>query len=81
MALAWWYQCSRKDSTLDVVLRDINIMGVLPGRRTWLQEMFQVVAERGIKPISTKYSLSQVNELVKECEKVKGEKAVIDMSL
>ncbi|EED16999.1 glycoprotease family protein, putative [Talaromyces stipitatus ATCC 10500] len=67
-------------SSHDVVLRDIKIIGVLPGRRAWLQEMFEVVAEKGIRPVSKKYALSQVNELVKDCEKGQGvEVGIISM--
>jgi D-arabinose 1-dehydrogenase-like Zn-dependent alcohol dehydrogenase len=42
--------------------------------------MFEVVAEKGVRPVSKKYGLSQVNELVKECEEGQGGKAVVDMS-
>lgn len=68
-------------SAHDVVLRDIKVVGVLPGHRAWLQEMFQVATQNNIKPISKMYALSQVNDLVKECEKGHGGKAVIDMNL
>jgi D-arabinose 1-dehydrogenase-like Zn-dependent alcohol dehydrogenase len=68
-------------SSHDVVLRDIKIVGVLPGRKAWLQEMFEFVAEKGVRPVSKKYALSQVNELVKGCEQGHGGKAVVDMSI
>jgi len=58
-------------SSHDIVLRGINIVGVLPGRRAWLQEMFEVVAEKGIRPVSKKYALSQVSELVSDVRKGK----------
>ncbi|KAK4196772.1 putative alcohol dehydrogenase [Triangularia verruculosa] len=68
-------------SARDVVFRDISIVGSLVGSNKVLREMVTFAAEHNVQARIKTYPLKELNDLVLEYKKGKGEKLVIDMTL
>ncbi|KAK2810082.1 hypothetical protein FQN50_003276 [Emmonsiellopsis sp. PD_5] len=68
-------------SAVDVVIRDISIVGSFVGTGKVTQEMLDFASKHGVKSVSKCFSLAQLNDLVREYHEAPGGKLVVDMSL
>jgi D-arabinose 1-dehydrogenase-like Zn-dependent alcohol dehydrogenase len=65
----------------DLVFRDIEVKGSLIGSNRVLKEMLEFCAREGVRPITRRFPLSGLNNLVEEYNKGAGGKLVVDMSM
>ncbi len=65
----------------DLVFRDISVVGSLIGSNRVLKEMLEFCAERGVRAITRRFPLGNLNGLVEEYDKGAGGKLVIDMNM
>jgi propanol-preferring alcohol dehydrogenase len=65
----------------DLVFRDIEVKGSLIGSNRVLKEMLEFCAREGVRPITRRFPLSGLNNLVEEYNKGAGGKLIVDMSM
>ena len=68
-------------SARDMVFRQIQLVGILPGRQSNMREMLRFAAEHGVRAVTKTYPLAKLNDLVEEYHKGLGGKLVVDMTL
>lgn len=65
----------------DMVFRQIQLVGILPGRQSNMREMLRFAAEHGVRAVTKTYPLAKLNDLVEQYHKRLGGKLVVNMSL
>ena len=65
----------------DLVFRDISIVGSLIGSNRVLKEMLEFCAREGVRAVTRRFPLADLNGLVEAYEKGAGGKLVIDMNM
>jgi D-arabinose 1-dehydrogenase-like Zn-dependent alcohol dehydrogenase len=65
----------------DLVFRDIEVKGSLIGSNRVLNEMLEFCAREGVRSITRRFPLSELNTLVDQYNKGAGGKLVVDMSM
>ena len=68
-------------SARDMVFRQIELVGMLPGRQSVMRAMLRFAAEFNVRAVSRIFSLEGLNELVVEYHGGGGGKLVVDMAL
>ena len=68
-------------SARNMVFRQLQLVGILPGRQSSMREMLKFTAEHDVRSVTKTYPLAKLNDLVEEYHKCLGGKLVVDMSL